>query len=213
MPRLIVASLSTAFRAGIHSLLGGDPDFHFLPDVQGPLDPVSVGCEECIWVFSSNDTKWLLETRQGQVESARGFLAIGDEDALQALRGLEGLVQHGWGVLPVHASTEALRYGLMAIDQGLMVISPEWVALVGRPAQEKQDMLRPGADEIEPLSEREREVLGLLGQGLANKQIAQRLQLSENTVKFHVSAIYSKLGVNNRTEALRRGAGLGLVAL
>lgn len=55
----------------------------------------------------------------------------------------------------------------------------------------------PAAD----LSEREAEVLGLLAQGLSNTQIAQRLMVSDNTVKFHLQNIYQKLGVGNRTEA------------
>jgi DNA-binding NarL/FixJ family response regulator len=55
----------------------------------------------------------------------------------------------------------------------------------------------PAAD----LSEREAEVLGLVAQGLTNTQIAQRLIVSDNTVKFHLQNIYQKLGVGNRTEA------------
>jgi DNA-binding NarL/FixJ family response regulator len=55
----------------------------------------------------------------------------------------------------------------------------------------------PAAD----LSERESEVLGLVAQGLTNTQIAQRLVVSENTVKFHLQNIFQKLGVGNRTEA------------
>lgn len=54
---------------------------------------------------------------------------------------------------------------------------------------------------ITDLSEREIEVLGLVAQGLTNTQIAQRLSVSDNTVKFHLQNIYQKLNVNNRTEA------------
>src|SRR5690606_23008929 len=56
----------------------------------------------------------------------------------------------------------------------------------------------PAANE---LSEREAEVLGLVAQGLTNTQIAQRLNVSDNTVKFHLQNIYQKLHVSNRTEA------------
>lgn len=59
---------------------------------------------------------------------------------------------------------------------------------------------RPGPAESE-LSEREAEVLGLVAQGLTNTQIAQRLSVSDNTVKFHLQNIYQKLQVGNRTEA------------
>ena len=71
-----------------------------------------------------------------------------------------------------------------------------------------------GNDElIDELTPRENEVLQLLAQGLANKQIALRLGISEHTVKFHSSAIYSKLNVTNRTEAVGQGARMGLIVL
>jgi ATP/maltotriose-dependent transcriptional regulator MalT len=61
-----------------------------------------------------------------------------------------------------------------------------------------------------PLSEREREVLGLIATGATNKEIAARLFLSPHTVKEHASALYRKLGVKNRAEATRRAERLGL---
>ncbi|HEY5902473.1 MAG TPA: helix-turn-helix transcriptional regulator, partial [Anaerolineales bacterium] len=64
-----------------------------------------------------------------------------------------------------------------------------------------------------PLSDREIEVLELLAQGLANKQIAGALGISEHTVKFHVSSIYTKLNVTNRAEAVRQGVRQGLIAV
>lgn len=63
----------------------------------------------------------------------------------------------------------------------------------------RQQRQRPGPST--DLSEREAEVLALVAQGLTNTQIAQRLQVSDNTVKFHLQNIYQKLGVSNRTEA------------
>jgi DNA-binding NarL/FixJ family response regulator len=66
---------------------------------------------------------------------------------------------------------------------------------------------------VETLTQRETQVLQLLSQGLANKQIALSLEISEHTVKFHVSSIYAKLGVTNRTEAVRQGVRHGLIVL
>jgi DNA-binding NarL/FixJ family response regulator len=213
MPRLIIASQSTAFRAGIHAILSGDPEFHFWLEVKGPSDLVAGNCDDCIWIFSADDLKWLLKLGHDQLVEARGFLVIGEEDVISEILTLSGNGLHGWGILPMQASNEALHYAIHAIDQGLTVISP---GMVGREMMARSVLDQKSEKLLEPyeaLTERELDVLSLLGQGLANKQIALRLQLSENTVKFHISSIYSKLGVNNRTEALRKGAGLGLVAL
>jgi DNA-binding NarL/FixJ family response regulator len=70
-------------------------------------------------------------------------------------------------------------------------------------------------DEIvdEPLTARELEVLALMAEGLTNKRIAERLGISDQTVKFHVAAIAGKLGAVNRTDAVRRAVRRGLVAL
>ena len=65
----------------------------------------------------------------------------------------------------------------------------------------------------EPLTPREVEVLELLAEGLANKAIAARLHISDQTVKFHASSISSKLGAANRTDAVRRAVRRGLITL
>jgi len=71
----------------------------------------------------------------------------------------------------------------------------------------------PCGETVEPLSERELEVLGLLAEGLTNKQTAERLFISLPTVKWHTSNIYGKLGVANRTRAVARARALGLIPL
>ena len=65
----------------------------------------------------------------------------------------------------------------------------------------------------EPLTPREIQVLELLAEGLANKAIAERLGISDQTVKFHVASIYGKLGAANRTDAVRRAVRRGLITL
>jgi DNA-binding NarL/FixJ family response regulator len=65
----------------------------------------------------------------------------------------------------------------------------------------------------EPLTPRERQVLALLAEGLPNKGIAATLNISDQTVKFHVAAIIGKLGASNRTDAVRRAVRQGLVTL
>src|SRR5439155_24241740 len=74
----------------------------------------------------------------------------------------------------------------------------------------------PVVDDDEPqeaLTPREVQVLELLAEGLPNKAIAARLNISDQTVKFHVSAICGKLGAANRTDAVRRAVRRGLITL
>jgi DNA-binding NarL/FixJ family response regulator len=65
----------------------------------------------------------------------------------------------------------------------------------------------------EPLTPREIQVLELLAEGLPNKTIAERLDISDQTVKFHVASIFGKLNAANRTDAVRRAVRRGLIAL
>jgi LuxR family maltose regulon positive regulatory protein len=69
----------------------------------------------------------------------------------------------------------------------------------------------PAQSLIEPLSQRELEVLQLIAQGLSNREIGERLFLSLNTVKVHARNIYGKLGVSNRTEASARARDMGIL--
>jgi LuxR family transcriptional regulator, maltose regulon positive regulatory protein len=69
----------------------------------------------------------------------------------------------------------------------------------------------PAATIVEPLSDREREILILLREGLPNRLLARRLFVSENTVKWHLKRIYEKLGVNSRAHAVAVARGQQLV--
>ena len=115
-----------------------------------------------------------------------------------------------WGVIPPDASGAELRAAVAAVGEGLIVLSAsgdDRFADTGLDATQEVESVE------EALTPREREVLELLGQGLSNREIAQRLGISDHTVKFHVSSVYGKLGVSNRTEALRKGVRRGLIML
>ncbi len=107
-----------------------------------------------------------------------------------------------WGVLSLEASGDEMCAAVRAVAAG-MVVGPAPVLSASDDGQSA-----PG-----PLTEREIEILAMLLRGLANKQIAAELAISEHTVKFHVSSIYAKLNVSNRTEAVREGLRNGWITL
>ena len=72
-------------------------------------------------------------------------------------------------------------------------------------------LAEPQSAEAKPLSDRKQEVLALLAQGAANKEIAAHLYITERTVKAHVTSIFNKLGVNSRTEAVAVAMRSGLL--
>lgn len=111
------------------------------------------------------------------------------------------------GVLLRNARAEVLSAALRAAAEGLVVLDPTLSSALP-PATEP-----PEPAPAEALTPRELEVLRLLAEGLANKQIAKRLGVSEHTVKFHLNAIMGKLGAGSRTEAVVRATRAGLILL
>ncbi len=93
-------------------------------------------------------------------------------------------------------------------DTSLVVAPPSSGRSPGR-----SDIPDDEPDMVEPLTPREVEVLTLLSQGLPNKSIAAALGISDQTVKFHVAAIYGKLGATNRTDAARRAFRTRIIPL
>lgn len=134
--------------------------------------------------------------------------ALSQTAELARLVAADGL---GFGALPRDAGTEEIISALLAAASGLTVLDRSLAleALAGLARGRPEPVSEP----TEPLTAREREVLQLLAQGIPNKQIAQRLSISEHTVKFHVSAIMTKLGAASRTEAVTTAARRGLLLL
>lgn len=122
-------------------------------------------------------------------------------------RAADALAAGARGVLLNRADGGTITAAVMALAAGLVVMSAELqVSLTAG----TMPLLPNSRDD---LTAREHEVLKLLAEGLANKQIAARLSISEHTVKFHVNAIMGKLSVQSRTEAVVRATRLGLIAL
>lgn len=78
-------------------------------------------------------------------------------------------------------------------------------------AQKAPDPVRPGPQPSESLTSRETAVIRLVGEALSNRQIAQRLFISETTVRHHLNSVFGKLGVSSRLELMKYAYGCGLV--
>ncbi len=110
------------------------------------------------------------------------------------------------GILRRDATPAQLAAAAMAVAEGFAVVDPAF-------ADQLLPRLGPVDGATEPLTPRETEVLNLLAEGLGNKAIADRLGVTDNTVKFHVNAILGKLGAQSRTEAVTTATRLGIVLL
>ncbi|MBU0494358.1 MAG: LuxR C-terminal-related transcriptional regulator [Chloroflexi bacterium] len=91
-------------------------------------------------------------------------------------------------------------------------IAPAYVGQLLAAFEASEPETIPTQPLVEPLSERELEVLGLIAQGLSNREIAGRLVISLSTVKGHTANIYGKLGVNSRTQAVAQARALGILS-
>lgn len=191
MIRVLLNVSSPALREGLRALLSPDKTIRIVNDSLEEDSEADVTVTSALPAFFSRDG---LETA---ASSATLFLS----DDLLNIPSLRRSLRV-WGVLPTDASAEELTAAIHALSQGLIVGTSTLLF------ESESEPLSHG-----PLTDRESEVLGLLARGLANKQIAVALGISEHTVKFHVSSIYTKLNVTNRTEAVREGLRGGWIAL
>src|SRR5215207_7632376 len=200
--RVFVVAPTPTVRAGLRSMLAA-ADLLVVGEAglsAGPVPPLS-GAD----VVLVADEELLEETALAVSEDGTQSLLLLSEDESEASR-LRALSLRGWGVAAPDSPAEELGAAVAAVAHGLTVL-PKTLAerLLDEPA---------AVEELsDPLTTRESEVLDLLGHGLSNKMIARQLHISEHTVKFHISSLYSKLGVGNRAEAVSQGARHGLISL
>ena len=191
MIRVLLKLSSPALRAGLQALLASDKTLKVVNDSLDEDNEVDV-------MITSTSFASLSGLEPALPSSAAILLLSDDQSHVEEMTRSSRV----WGILPTDSSAEELTAAIHALSQGLIVGAPHLLfKSEGEPVERG------------PLTERELEVLGLLAQGLANKQIAVELGISEHTVKFHVSSIYTKLDVTNRTEAVRAGLRGGWIAL
>jgi DNA-binding NarL/FixJ family response regulator len=195
--RVAVVAPGMTLRIGLREVLRGLPDVEVAAEAASPhgLPPVDV-----LVLASVEDL--------GELDEGAPPVLLLSNDPGEAVHLIDFPV---WGILPREASPEELSAAVHALAEGLWVGSP---ALTQGLLERHPIAVLDGAEQvIDPLTDRERQVLQLTAEGLANKQIAAALDISENTVKFHLSSLYAKLGVTSRTEAVRAGARRGWVVL
>ena len=194
MVRVLLNVSSPALRAGLQALLSSDSTVKVVND---SLDQNDLRLEADVVIASASHVSFSAHGLESGSDAATLLLSDDPLNVRELRRSLRV-----WGVLPTDASAEELNAAVHALSQGLIVGTSTLLF------ESENEQISQG-----PLTERESEVLGLLSKGLANKQIAVALGISEHTVKFHVSSIYSKLSVTNRTEAVRAGLRGGWIAL
>lgn len=173
-----------------------------LADVSGELQGVDV--------LIIADELLLDETARTAVGNGQMALVL-LSNSEQSAGMLRTLPLRSWSIVPPDASSAELQAAVASAAQGLVVLSMPIAERLLSMAVSAPRALDTGELE-EPLTARELEVLALVSQGLSNKLIARKLGISEHTVKFHVSAIYTKLGAASRTEAVSHGARHGLIS-
>ena len=212
MIRVFIVATSPLARAGLQSLLGernvnvvgSIANLESLasqwPDLEADIIIVEALGEQFESVIDS--------LVASQLPSEANIVVLSDHSEPRLLA--QGLRAGLRAVLPTDLSPDQLVAALNAAATGLIIMQQAEVDALF-PAAEPAS--HPFAELAEALTPRESEVLQMLASGLANKEIAVRLTISEHTVKFHVASILGKLGAGSRTEAVSLGIRRGLVLL
>ncbi|MBI5822679.1 MAG: response regulator transcription factor [Chloroflexi bacterium] len=202
MIRVTIVSPNHALRVGLREMLSGHSAIRVVGEAVN-LESVNENETEVALLASVSSVSLLA----GKKDFAILFLT----DDLASVQSLLNSKVRTWGVLSADATEDELAAAVLAVGEGLWVGAPGLVGELMRFPRAGESSSEDSL--VEPLTAREKEVLQLMAQGLANKQIALALGISEHTVKFHLSSLYAKLGVSSRTEAVRRGIELGLISL
>lgn len=204
--RLLIIANDPLARAGLAALLTERPGFTVVGQVEGvdtlPTELDVYRPDVLVWDLGWEPTpalEQLIDLRDLQLAAV--ILLPGPEQAADAwAAGARCLLLRS-------ANADTLLAASLAAAQELVTIDPSLTnALIPNPSANIPPL-------VEALTPREEEVLQLLAEGLPNKSIARRLEISEHTVKFHVNAIMGKLSAQSRTEAVVRATQLGLILL
>ena len=213
MIRVIVCAANPIIRTGLESIVHTQSAFEFSGSAVDLATLLLLIEERQPDVVLLQDQGTATETLlapllpQTEVNLPIVILLIDVEDSKDLLDLLSLGVQ---AVLPSAATAEEIVAALKATAAGLVVLNSDATELLSK---FKSGLLPLTVNPVEALSAREIEVLEMLALGIGNRAIAIRLGISEHTVKFHVSSIFSKLNVTSRTEAVTVGLRQGLIMI
>jgi DNA-binding NarL/FixJ family response regulator len=172
-------------------------------------------CEEVLLDPSLADTDLVLLDYNLQgvsglsyIERLRSFfdhariVMVSSEDSRMVIN--EAIAAGSFGYIPKSSSSEVLIGALRVIMMGGIYLPPQAL---------EQSVERIKEDAFSGLSNRQREVFDLIVKGFSNKQIANKLNIAEGTVKAHASAIYEALNVRSRAEVIVVAAKIGYIAI
>jgi DNA-binding NarL/FixJ family response regulator len=196
--RVFLVAPSPALRAGLRSMLASDRDLQIVGERSRWPQPDEIESEADVVIATSASLSSLVLEDEYRVPDIP-ILYLRDEPL-----NMPATVNSAtaWGILPQETSASELGAAVRALAQGLVVGTRQLLFSSDDASADRG-----------PLTEREAEVLEWLAKGLANKQIAAELGISEHTVKFHISSIYTKLNATNRTQAVREGLRKGWILL
>jgi DNA-binding NarL/FixJ family response regulator len=212
--RVVLADDEPLVRAGVHAILTAGPGIDVVAqaaDGQQAVDLVRRHRPDVavldIRMPRLDGLSATVELRRVAPGTAVVILTTFGEDEY-ILRALDG---GATGFLLKTGDPRELVAGVRAAADGAAYLSPRVTKRVLTRLRPGALRPGPGGDRTAALSGREREVLALLGAGLSNSEIGRRLHLTEGTVKTHVSAILTRLGVRNRVQAAIVAYAEGLV--
>ena len=217
MIRTLVAAASPVVRAGLEALLAKSASVAVVAATSGDslADDIETHEPQVVLVaVESRDATPNIASRlvlsPDAVQRTPAFVVIADTptvswtaDVLRA--GARGVLSRDVTPDEIIAALEAAAVGLVTLPAELAVEMVSAARATSAPRQ--------AGPPTQPLTRREIEVLGMLAEGLANKNIAARLGISEHTVKTHVASILTKLDAFSRAEAVAIGARQGLILL
>ncbi len=211
--RVAVVASSPAVRAGLEHLLGLGDDVVVVGSAatRDALGDLGLGDIDVLVLDDDSGTRIAALRTDAADDDARPRAAV----VLLVDQPTPALARNAIGagvraLLARDAGDAELIAAVRAVAAGLVVLTPD----AAQPARGATGTVRrEGTPRTVSLTPREHEVLQALAEGLANKQVAVRLGISEHTIKTHVAAVFEKLGVTTRAEAVARGVQLGVLML